>query len=481
MLGRTAEIGRGGTSLFPLFMGGCSVKELIINEIFFAALEGIFISLIFLSVIIDKRKNYIRQNKHKILLFIGLYTTFSFWITLSFPIGYHTLILTIFTGIALSVISKNNIILSIIAVTIATILIIITEFLLLIFANLFFHISINDIITNPIIKMKFSIFVKIVQITIGSLIFGSNLKPIIKVNTNKESTNLLNYFIFGIFLMSIFFTSLNYIIYDSNNLLRYEVLLFFIFLMYILFGYFDLLDRKKLLVIQQKYNLQSEYINNLEAIINISRREKHDFSNHLNAIHAICVLNKPDSLERIKSYISKLAVNLKETYKNFNTGNVYIDGLLVVKSNYAYENNINLDVEIEVPLNYIDIQDYDIISVISNILDNAFDSVTSIENYDNRAVSLGTYIENNEYYISIANNGPKIPENIIHKIFENGFSTKMERKEHGFGLYIVNNIIKKYNGAIEVNSNGIETQFIMKFPLKNEYIVRDCRMLDNAY
>ncbi|MCQ1530398.1 sensor histidine kinase [Lutispora saccharofermentans] len=444
------------------------MKELIINEIFFAILEGIFIFLIFSIVLISERKKYIHENKHKVWLFIAIYTTFSFWITLSFPFGYHTLILNIFSAIVLSVITKNSLILAIVAFTIPTILLIITELLITVLLNLFFQISINDIIANPAIKMKFSVIAKTVQMTIGVLLFRSNLKPVIKASENKESTNLLNYSVLGIFLMSIFLQSLNYIIYNPRDLLQYEILLFFIFLVYILFGIFDYLDRIKLLSIKQKYTLQIEYINNLEAVVNILRREKHDYLNHLNAINAICTLNKPNSAENIKSYVGKLADDLKESYKVFDTGNVYIDGLLVVKSNFAHRNDISLDVEIEAPLSHLDIKDNDIISIISNILDNAFDSITSIENHDSRVVSLCTYIEGNEYFISIANTGPKIPEDILPKIFENGFSTKPQKSEHGLGLYIVNNLVKKYDGHIEAYSSDIETQFLIKFPLKDE-------------
>ena len=107
--------------------------------------------------------------------------------------------------------------------------------------------------------------------------------------------------------------------------------------------------------------------------------------------------------------------------------------------------------------------------IISNIIDNAFDSFTASEKKNNKAISLCTYIDNDEYIISIANNGPKIPENIISKIFENGFSTKKQKTERGFGLYIVKSIVKKYDGSIQVFSSDDETQFIIKFPLKGEY------------
>jgi len=454
---------------------------LIINEVLFGILEGIFIFLMTSSITINDRKTYLNENKLKILLFIAIYAVFSFWITLSFPFGYHTLILSTFTGIILSVMFKNNIFISMLAVAITVVIIIITEHFLVISADILFNISINYIISNPSIKMVFSIIAKSVQITLATILFRSNLKPIFRARMKKLDTGLINYSVLGIYMMCIFLMSLNFIINNPKSSLKYQILLFAIFLIYIVFGILDFRDRIKLLNIQQKFTLQSEYINNLETMISIIRREKHDFANHLNAIHAICVINKPDALERIRKYINNLTDGLKASYKIFDTGNVYIDGLLVVKSNYAYENNINLDVEVEAPLNLLNVVDNDLISVISNIMDNAFECLISSEKKDNRAVSMCTYIENNEYHISIANNGPKIPENIIDRIFDNGFSTKKQKTEHGLGLYIVKSLLKKYNGHIQVLSSDEETQFIMRFPIKDEYYEQHSQLVNHAY
>lgn len=455
--------------------------KLIINEVFFGLLEGIFIFLITSWVIIDDRRAYLKENKIKVILFSCIYTFFSFWITISFPYVYHTVILSTFTAILHSFISKKSVFLSMFAVAISVVLIIITELLIVVSGNAFIGISINEILNDPDIKMVFSTVAKVVQLTIAVMVYRSKLKPVIKTSKEKIDTSLINYSILGIYLMCIFFASLNFIINNPKNLLKYQIFLLFIFLIYILFGILDFQDRIKLLNIQQKITLQAEYIKNLETVINIIRREKHDFYNHLNAIYAMCVINKPDSVERIRKYIDNLTKGLRSSYKIFETGNVYIDGLLVVKSNYAFENSINLDVEVEAPLNLLNISDNDLISVISNIIDNAFECLISSEKKDNRAVSLCTYIEKNEYYIAIANTGPKIPENMIDKIFENGFSTKKQKDEHGLGLYIVKSLIKKYSGQINVLSNDEETQFIMRFPIKDEYYEQNSQMVNEAY
>jgi sensor histidine kinase regulating citrate/malate metabolism len=171
---------------------------------------------------------------------------------------------------------------------------------------------------------------------------------------------------------------------------------------------------------------------------------------------------------RIKEYLEKLVVTLKESYHFYNTGNDYIDGLLAVKSNFAYENNINLEVDFEAPLTYISINDNDLISIISNIIDNAFEAVCKKSIKEGRVVSVCGYVEDEIYHLSISNNGNMIPKENLNKIFENGFSTKKNNiGDHGLGLYIVRQLVSKNDGKITVSSNEEETEFLVKFKVRS--------------
>ena len=82
-------------------------------------------------------------------------------------------------------------------------------------------------------------------------------------------------------------------------------------------------------------------------------------------------------------------------------------------------------------------------------------------------ITIKTYYGFNKFIIDIKNNGPKIEENIINKIFEAGFSTKENKdKDNGFGLAIVKELIENYNGNISVSSSEEATSFIIKLPSK---------------
>lgn len=64
----------------------------------------------------------------------------------------------------------------------------------------------------------------------------------------------------------------------------------------------------------------------------------------------------------------------------------------------------------------------------------------------------------------IEDNGPGIPEEIQDKIFEPFFTTKDEGKGTGLGLYVVNGIVERHRGSIELESRPGRTLFRIRLP-----------------
>ncbi len=68
--------------------------------------------------------------------------------------------------------------------------------------------------------------------------------------------------------------------------------------------------------------------------------------------------------------------------------------------------------------------------------------------------------------VSIADDGPGIPEELRQKIFEPYFTTKGEGKGTGLGLTIVRDIIKVHQGELLLETHtGIGTRFEIRLPL----------------
>lgn len=72
---------------------------------------------------------------------------------------------------------------------------------------------------------------------------------------------------------------------------------------------------------------------------------------------------------------------------------------------------------------------------------------------------------NNRHLISISNDGPKIPEEVIDKIFDEFFTTKKRGEGTGLGLNIVKSIVEKHGGKIVCISNETNTTFTIDLPV----------------
>lgn len=436
----------------------------LLKEFIAVLMEAVIMILIYLRVF--EKNYYLKEEKSKVIFFILMYAVFSTWASLSIPQGYHSIIIMIFSTMILSILTSTKFLKSFIAVVVGLIYFTIVDLLTISVISLITGDDLFDSIKLESIKYQVTFTAKFIQIFIVLMIYKYN-KRIIKFKSNDEDENVLGYWFLGMFLMALFITVG---ISNKKDVYLYQALLFAFFFLFIVVGMIDYKKKIELLQIKNKYHLKEEYINNLEAIVDIIRREKHDFANHINTVYAMCIMNRPDTLERIKAYLKSTTNNLESTYKFYDTGNGYVDGLIAVKSNFAFENNIYLDVDFETPLEVIAINDNDLIGIIGNVLDNALYAVFSEKEDGKKIVSVYGYMENERYYLSIANNGPMVPKEIGNKIFKKGFSTKSDnRRDHGFGLYIVDQLVKKNGGQIIFSSSPEETEFLIEFKVRKEY------------
>lgn len=89
-----------------------------------------------------------------------------------------------------------------------------------------------------------------------------------------------------------------------------------------------------------------------------------------------------------------------------------------------------------------------------NIINNALQAM----NFKG-TLKIGISNDNDKVKISISNNGPSIPDNIINRIFEPFFTTKKLGEGTGLGLDIVKRIIEEIDGKINVESKPGKTTF----------------------
>ena len=100
----------------------------------------------------------------------------------------------------------------------------------------------------------------------------------------------------------------------------------------------------------------------------------------------------------------------------------------------------------------------------TNLLHNALQAMQN----KGRLIIQIQYLQNPQLsaiQVNVTDNGPGIPKDIQNRIFEPFFTTKSAGEGSGLGLDIVNKIIKRHEGHIEVHSRPGETRFSVFLPL----------------
>ncbi|MBB5636376.1 signal transduction histidine kinase [Pedobacter cryoconitis] len=100
----------------------------------------------------------------------------------------------------------------------------------------------------------------------------------------------------------------------------------------------------------------------------------------------------------------------------------------------------------------------------TNLIDNAIDAM---EPNLKGTLTLKTEKDREFVNVSIIDDGPGIPADVLSSIFDPFFTTKPMGKGTGMGLEVVQRIIHQHNGNVKVKSVPGRTEFTVCFPLEN--------------
>lgn len=176
------------------------------------------------------------------------------------------------------------------------------------------------------------------------------------------------------------------------------------------------------------------------------RRFKHDFKNMSIAMEKLLIDKKNlQALQLFKQYNHTLE-NPSLLSILFDTGNGIVDALLTDKQQKALSCNTKIVFQGAVPLQCL--SPTDICVILGNTLDNAIEACEKLQTQNESIISVVCNCNSGFMFLSISN---PISEKV--NIQNNYISTTKENKTlHGFGLYSLYSVVKKYGGNIELNA-----------------------------
>jgi hypothetical protein len=187
-------------------------------------------------------------------------------------------------------------------------------------------------------------------------------------------------------------------------------------------------------LINQHNNMIISRYKEMEALEGRIKRIYHDFNNHLSYIEKYMEDKKYESLEE---YIKTIKEESTYSADFLKTGNYAIDTILEFKLPLAKKRGIEVIVTGVVPKE-LNVEDYDLCCMLSNIIDNAIESCELLGEDEERLIKCNFSVY--KQYLSIE---------IINPVrsYEKGFKTRKANKElHGIGLVSVKATVEKNDG-----------------------------------
>ncbi len=209
----------------------------------------------------------------------------------------------------------------------------------------------------------------------------------------------------------------------------------------------------------------AEELTGVKAFVQALRVQTHEYKNKLHTISGLLHLGHTNHaleyLSQVRDEHESVTKFLNERIYNEN-----ISGLLLSKISRGKELGIKVTIDQKSKFTIFPekLDHHDFVIIFGNLIENAFDALKGTDKL-NKEVTISIDDEDHVLAIEVSDNGVGISDNTLSQIFEQGFSTKA-KENRGIGLFLINEIVKKGNGMIEVSSElNKGTTFIITFDI----------------
>lgn len=217
--------------------------------------------------------------------------------------------------------------------------------------------------------------------------------------------------------------------------------------------FINIKDIQRLGQINSKNDTLVQTLSQLEELNKTLRAQRHDFMNHLQVVYGLIEL---EEFSDTKDYIEKVYNDIQKVSRVMRTSNPAFNALLQAKVLAGEKRGIETRLTVNSRFDKIKIPTWEFCRVIGNIIDNA---IYALENSQgNKYIEIILHEDIKYYYFTIKDNGSGMPQDIIDKIFDTGFTTKGNKGE-GMGLAITKETLLNYGGSINVRVDNGETIF----------------------
>ena len=212
---------------------------------------------------------------------------------------------------------------------------------------------------------------------------------------------------------------------------------------------YNMIDRR---IERFQSELIEKQVREIQNMYKQVRGWRHDYRNH---IQNMKIQLAQGNYAELDSYLDSLADDLTTVDTVIKTGNVMADAILNSKLSVAEKLNVRINVKANIP-NNIPLSDVELCAVLGNLLDNAAEACAKLpESARFMRIYIGCL--KNQLYMSVQNSAGD-----VKKIAGRYLSTKQSEGEHGYGIFRIDRVAKKYGGYVNrQNEEGVFATEIM--------------------
>ncbi|MBR3143221.1 MAG: GHKL domain-containing protein [Clostridiales bacterium] len=216
----------------------------------------------------------------------------------------------------------------------------------------------------------------------------------------------------------------------------------------------------------EKSKTQEAYIKaELEYIEQYKRKQvetrafRHDINNNLSLTQ---MLLEEGHTDKAKEHIKDLLGNISSLSPQYVTGDEMLDIIISMKADRMNELNIRFSLD-GVADGGLNIKPMDMCSIFANALDNAIEAAASV---DDPEISFSIKRTDKFFVIRITNSTSGKVD--VEKLLDSsGYTSKSDKKHHGFGLMNVRRTVEDCNGMLKASSE--ENSFTLSVMLPRTF------------
>lgn len=194
------------------------------------------------------------------------------------------------------------------------------------------------------------------------------------------------------------------------------------------------------------------------------RRAVHDCKNH---IFTALELLKQNKVQEAEAYLQSVSGTLERPYKNWLHNNI-ADIVITKKAETAEALGVKLSVT--GVMGEVDISSTDMSSLMSNLLDNAIEAAAGCSG---GFVRLKVKMQGDYICISTVNPAAQMPR----MTGGNFLTTKPDKTKHGMGIKIIKDIVKRYNGEFDLDTeDGYVKVCVLLRPCSTDFVPDLCKL-----